>query len=51
MNIENQDVLYCPEDDENGNYCDKYHSLCIEGFYKKHIKSQLILIISVNDFP
>ena len=40
MNIENQDLLYCPEDVENRNSCDKYYTLCIERFYKKHLKSQ-----------
>ena len=37
---DNQLVIYCPEDDEYRVYspiCDK---LCIERFYKNHLKSQ-----------
>ena len=26
---------YCPEDDENGVYCEVCDKLCIERFYKK----------------
>ena len=40
MDSENQEVLYCADDDEYKVYwiiCDK---LCIERFYKKHLKSE-----------
>ena len=40
MNSENQEVLYCPEDDEYRVYCDVCDKLCIERFYKNHLKSQ-----------
>ena len=40
MNSDNQQIIYCPEDDEYrvyGYVCDK---LCIERFYKNHLKSK-----------
>ena len=40
MNSENQEVIYCPEDDEYRVYCDVCDKLCIERFYKNHLKSQ-----------
>ena len=40
MNRENQEVIYCPEDDEYRVYCDFCDKLCIERFYKNHLKSQ-----------
>ena len=33
-------VIYCPEDDDNKVYCEICESLCIERFYKNHLKSQ-----------
>ena len=39
MNSENQEVIYCADDDEyrvNCEICDKF---CIERFYKNHLKS------------
>ena len=40
MDIENQEFIYCPEDDENRIYCDICDKLCIERYYKNHLKSQ-----------
>ena len=45
MNSENQQVIYCPEDNEYRVYCDVCDSLCIERFYKYHLKS----IIHINN--
>ena len=39
MNCENQLVIYC-EDGEYRVYCDVCDSLCIERFYKNHLKSK-----------
>ena len=33
------EVLYCPEEDEYRVYCDVCDNLCIERFYKNHLKS------------
>ena len=40
MNSENQEVIYCCEDDEYRVYCDVCDKLCIERFYKNHLKSR-----------
>ena len=40
MNSDNQQVIYCPEDDEYRIYCDTCDSLCIQRFYKNHLKSK-----------
>ena len=40
MNSENYKVIYCPEDDEYRVYCHICDKLCIERFYKNHLKSQ-----------
>ena len=39
MNSENQEVIYCA-DDEYRVYCDLCDKLCIERFYENHLKSQ-----------
>ena len=39
MDCENQLVIFC-EDDENRVYCDVCDKLCIQRFYKNHLKSQ-----------
>ena len=39
MNSDNQQVIYC-EDGEYRIYCDICDKLCIEKFYKNHLKSQ-----------
>ena len=39
MNSENQLVIYC-EDGEYRVYCDVCDNLCIERYYKKHLKSK-----------
>ena len=39
MDNENQLVIYC-EDGEYRVYCDVCDNLCIERFYKNHLKSQ-----------
>ena len=38
--IKNYDVVYCPEDDEHGVYCEICDKLCIERYYKNHLKPQ-----------
>ena len=40
MNSDNQQVIYCPEDDEYRIYCDICDSLCIQRLYKNHLKSK-----------
>ena len=40
MDCENYEVIYCPEDNEYRVYCDVCGSLCIERFYRNHLKSQ-----------
>ena len=35
MNSENQEVIYCADDDEYRVYCEICDKLCIERFYKK----------------
>ena len=39
MDGENQEAVYC-EDDEYRVYCDVCDKLCIERYYKNHLKSQ-----------
>ena len=40
MDCENQLVIYCEDDEEYRVYCNICDSLCIERFYKNHLKSQ-----------
>ena len=40
MDNENQLVIYCEDDGEYRVYCDVCDSLCIERFYKNHLKSK-----------
>ena len=39
MDVENQLIIYC-EDREYRVYCDVCDILCIERYYKNHLKSQ-----------
>ena len=39
MDIENQEFIYCPEDGEYRIYCNLCDKLCIERYYKNHLKS------------
>ena len=39
MNCDNYEVIYCPEDDEYRIYCSVCDNLCIERYYKNHLKS------------
>ena len=39
MSGDNQQVIYC-EDGENRVYCDICDELCIERYYKNHLKSK-----------
>ena len=41
MDIENQEVSFCADDGEYRVYCDICNKLCIEIYYKNHLKSQL----------
>ena len=36
---ENQEVIYCPEDDKYRVYYEVCDKLCIERYYKNHLKS------------
>ena len=40
MDNENQLVIYCEDDNEYRVYCIICDSLCIERFYKNHLKSK-----------
>ena len=40
MDSVNYEVIYCPEDDEYRVYCNICDKLCIERYYKNHLKSQ-----------
>ena len=41
MDIENQELIYCANYDEYRVYCNNIcDKLCIERFYKNHLKSQ-----------
>ena len=39
MDIENQEVIYCEDDGKSRVYCDIRDKLCIERYYKNHLKS------------
>ena len=41
MNSETYEVIYSSEDDEYRVYCQICDKLCIERFYKNHLKSQI----------
>ena len=41
MDTDFYEVKYCPEDDEYRVYCPICDKLCIERFYKNHLKSQI----------
>ena len=40
MDIDNPEAIYCDDDGEYRVYCDICDKLCIEQFYKNHLKSQ-----------
>ena len=40
MDSDNQEILYCADDDEYRVYCEVCDKLCMERFYKNHLKSQ-----------
>ena len=40
MDSDNQLVIYCEDDGECRVYCNICDSLCIERFYKNHLKSK-----------
>ena len=40
MDSDFYEVVYCPEDDEYRVHCDVRDKLCIERFYKNHLKLQ-----------
>ena len=40
MDSENQLFIYCEDDGEYRVYCDICDSLCIQRFYKNHLKSK-----------
>ena len=39
MDSDNQEIIYCADDDENRVYCEVCDKLSIERFYKNHLKS------------
>ena len=40
MDIENQEVIFCADDEEYTVHCNNCDKLCIEQFYKNHLISQ-----------
>ena len=40
MDNDNYEVIYCPEDGQYRVYCDVCDNLCIQRYYKNHLKSQ-----------
>ena len=40
MDSDNQQVIYCDDDGENRIHCSVCDKLCIERYYKNHLKSQ-----------
>ena len=40
MECADYEVIYCEDDGEYRVYCDVCDNLCIERFYKNHLKSQ-----------
>ena len=40
MNSDNREAIYCRNDIEYRIYCSVCDNLCIQRFYKKHLKSQ-----------
>ena len=40
MISDNQQVIFCPEDNEYRVYCDICDELCIERYYKNHFQSR-----------
>ena len=40
MDVENQLVIYCEDDGEYRVYCDICDNLCIQRYYKNHLKSK-----------
>ena len=40
MDDENQQVIYCEDDGEYRIFCDVCDKLCIQRFYRNHLKSQ-----------
>ena len=49
IDIENQEVIYCEDDEEYRVYCDICDNSCIERFYKNHLKTQTHTNNSVKD--
>ena len=43
MDIKNQLVIQCEDDREFRVYCDVCDELCIQRFYKNHLKSQSLI--------
>ena len=39
MDCENYEVIHCEDDGEYGSYCSVCDNLCIERYYKNHLKS------------
>ena len=40
MDSEEQETNYCEDDGDYRTYCEIFDKLCIERYYKKHLKSQ-----------
>ena len=38
--MENQEVIFCADDDEYRIHCEICDKLCIERYYKNHLKSE-----------
>ena len=39
MNNDNQEIIYCADHNEFRIYCDVCDKLCIQRYYKNHLKS------------
>ena len=48
MDSDNQQIMYCSEDDEYRVYCSVCDKLCIERFYKNHPNSKTHINIIRN---
>ena len=39
MHVENQEVIYCEDNDEYRVFCENCDKLCSERYYRNHLKS------------
>ena len=48
MYSENQQIIYCADDNEYGVYCEICDKLCNERYNKNHFKSQTLLVTTIK---